>query len=175
MVGTAISGHSTHMLNPIGIIVFLVLWIALSRCAHLLLVLFRHGRLLGWAIGPLGVTLLTLHEPSLFYIWLNVLIPALVSAIAVYVGLFTTLSPLMLPHRPLIEAACIVIGILLTSTGDFLTAVWDTRFPLWGEVRILRTIHILRATWAKIHLTPFGMSYLSSQFGFQPADILKVF
>lgn len=173
MVGTAMSGHSVHMLNPVGILVFLVLWIILSRCAHILLFLLRHQRLLGWAIGPLGITLLTLHEPSLFIIWLNVLIPAIVSGITVYVGLFTTISPFMLPHRPLIEAACVIVGILLTSTGDILAAVWDTRFPLWGEVRILRTIHLLRATWARIHLTPFGLSYLSNQFGLQPADTLK--
>ena len=175
MAGTVMSEHTVHLLNPIGIIVFLVLWIAFSRCAHLLLMLLRHERLLGWAIGPLGITLLTLHEPSLLVIWLNVLIPALVSGIAVYIGLFTTISPLMLPHRPLIEVGCIIVGILLTSTGDILSAVWDTRFPLWGEVRILRTIHLLRATWARIHFTPFGLSYLSNQFGFQSADTLNVF
>lgn len=174
MADTATSVHSVQMLNPIGILVFLALWIALSRCTHILLTLLRHERLLGWAIGPLGITLLTLREPSLFSIWLNVLIPALVSGVVVYIGLFTALSPFMLPHGPVIEVVCVVVGMVLTSAGDILAALWDTRYPLWGEVRILRTIHLLRATWARIHLTPFGMSYLSKQFGFQPADILKV-
>jgi hypothetical protein len=165
----------THPVNSLAVVAFLILWLVLVRCAHLLLTLVRHRRLIGWAIGPLGLTLLTLHEPSLFYIWLNVLIPALVSGIVVYIGLFTTLSPFTLPHVPLLQVMCVLAGMLITGTGDVIAAFWNTRYPLWGEVRILRTIHLLRGTWTRIHLTPFGIAYLSNQFGFQATDLLKVF
>ena len=173
MVGTLTHAHITHPVNTLAVVAFLVLWLVLVRCAHLLLTLLRHQRLIGWAIGPLGLTLLTLHEPSLFSIWLNVLIPALVSGIVVYIGLFTTLSPLTLPHWPVLEVLCVLAGMLITSMGDIIAALWNTRYPLWGEVRILRTLYLLRSTWTKIHLTPFGMSYLSNQFGFQATDVLK--
>ena len=68
----------------------------------------------------------------------------------------------------------IVCGVLLTSTLDIVNAFRDVRHPLWGEARILRTILLLRATWTKVHFTPFGHMYLSDHFGFSSADLLQV-
>lgn len=163
-----------HVLHPVGVVIFLVLWITFFKGTHVLLTLLRHEPLIGWAIGPLGITLMSLYEPSLLYIWLDVLFPALISGGMLYVGLFTSLSPLSLSHRPLFETIVIAVGVLLTSTGDVVNALRDLRYPLWGEARILRSIQGLRATWARIHFTPFGCSYLSDHFGFTPTDLLQV-
>ena len=57
--------------------VFLVLWIVLCECARIFVLLLRREPLLGWAVGPFGVTLMVLHEPSLLYIWLDVSVPPL--------------------------------------------------------------------------------------------------
>jgi hypothetical protein len=135
--------------------------------------LLRHGPLIGWAIGPFGVTVMFLHEPSIWYIWLNVFCPALVSGSIVYGGLFTSFSPVTLSHHPLFEVVTVICGVLVTSTGDFINALRDLRHPLWGEARILRSIQFLRASWAKIHFTPFGYSYLNDHFGSNPADLLQ--
>src|SRR5579885_2708683 len=48
------------------------------------------------------------------------------------------------------------------------------RYPLWGEARILRNIQSLRSSWATIHFTPFGSSYLREQFGSSPTDLLRL-
>ncbi len=164
---------SIHVTNLFGLCVLLVLWIVLFKCAHLLVMLLRHEPLIGWAIGPLGVTVMFLHEPSTLYIWLDVLWPALVSGSILYIGLFTFLSPVILPQYPLVQVVVVVCGILITSTGDVVNALRDLRHPLWGEARILRSIHLLRATWAKIHFTPFGYTYLSDHFGSNPTDLLQ--
>jgi hypothetical protein len=106
-------------------------------------------------------------------IWLDVLGPALVSGGVLYMGLFTSLSPVTLPQHPLVPVVVIACGVLLSSTGDFVNAWRDLRHPLWGEARILRSIQFLRATWARIHFTPFGHSYLSDHFKTTPTDLLQ--
>jgi hypothetical protein len=163
------------MPNFLGLVVLLVLWLTLFECAHILTTLLRRGPLIGWAISPFGVTLMCLHEPSLFYLWLNVLCPAFVSGSVLYLGLFTSLSPLALPRGPLVEILVITAGVLFTSTTDFLNALRDMRHPLWGEARILRNIQNLRATWARIYFTPFGYSYVRDRFGANPTELLQAF
>ena len=69
---------SLHIFNPVGLVLLLVLWIVLFRCAHVLLPLLRHDPLIGWAVGPLGVSVMSLREPTLLSIWLDVLFPAFV-------------------------------------------------------------------------------------------------
>jgi hypothetical protein len=166
--------NGVRMANLPGLILFLVLWIVLFRCAHILVMLLRRAPVLGWAIGPFGFTFMVLHEPSALTICLDVLIPALVSAGALYVGLVTPLSPLPLLHHPGVEIFLICIGVLITSIGDVINAIHDLCYPLWGEVRVLRTIQLLQATAARIHFTPFGNSYLLDHFGSKPRDLLHV-
>jgi hypothetical protein len=134
----------------------------------------RNEPLIGWAVGPLGVSTLYLSEPSTLFILFNAIFPALVSACVLYIGLFTFLpSPIVLPRTPLVEILVIALGVLLTSMGDFLDALRDLRYPLWGEARILRSIQLLRASWTTIHFTPFGLSYLRDHFGSNPTDLLQ--
>ncbi len=165
---------SIHILNPIGLVLLAVLWIVLFRCAHILLPLLRQDQLIGWAVGPLGVSVMSLREPSLLYIWLDVLFPACVSGGVLYLGLFTRIAPVSLSFPPLWQILTIVCGVLLTSTLDIVNAFRDVRHPLWGEARILRTILLFRVTWTKIHFTAFGQTYLSDHFGFSAGDLMQV-
>lgn len=169
----AMTMSSIHFSNLVGLVGFLIVWIVLFECAHVLVMLLRNGPLIAWAISPLGVSVMFLQEPSILSIWLNVLIPALISGCVVYFGLFTSLAPVQIPHSPLIEIPAVVIGILLSSTIDFVLALRDTRYPLWGEARILRSIQVLRSSWASIHFTSFGLSYLRDHFGSNPTDLLR--
>ncbi len=157
-----------------GLVGYVVLWFVLVKCARMLAAVRRNDPLIGWAVGPLGVSTLYLSEPSPIFILFNALFPAAVSACVLYIGLFTALpSPIVIPHHAFIETLVIVCGVLLTSTGDFLDALRDLRYPLWGEARILQSIQFLRASWATIHFTPFGLSYLRDHFGSNPADLLQ--
>src|SRR5690348_3273061 len=121
---------STHMNNLPGLLLFCLVWLVLFACAHLLVMFLRQGPLIGWAVSPWGLTVMYLYEPSTFHIWLNVLFPALVSGVTLYIGLFSSLAPISLPHYPLLEIAVIIGGILLTSTLDFINALRDLRYPL---------------------------------------------
>ncbi len=173
MPGTIASLHVTSIPGLVG---FVLLWFVLVECARMLVRVLRNEPLIGWAVGPLGVSTLYLSEPSPLFILFSVLLPAGVSAFVLYVGLFTSLpSPTVLPHTALVEILVVVGGVILTSTGDFVDALRDLRYPLWGEARILRSIQLLRASWATIHFTPFGLSYLRDHFDSNPTDILRAF
>src|SRR5258708_30633908 len=95
--------NSIHVVSPLGLCFLVVLWVALTRCTRLLVMLTRREPLIAWAIGPLGITLMALHEPSVGYIWLTVITPALSSGLILYIGLFTSLSPVVLPLPPLYQ------------------------------------------------------------------------
>jgi hypothetical protein len=167
---------SLYVTSTPRLVAYIFIWFILVGCARLLVRAYRNDPLIGWSVGPLGVSTLYLSEPSPLIILLNALFPAVVSALVLYLGLFTTLpSPLSLPRNPLVEILVITIGVLITSTLDFLDALRDLRYPLWGEARILRTIQLLSASWASIHFTQFGLSYLREHFGSNPTDLLKLF
>lgn len=171
MPGASMNIHVTSIPGLVG---FLVLWIVLFECAKLLAMVLRSDPLIGWAIGPLGISTLFLSEPSVVFIVFNALFPALVSGSTLYIGLFSAVSgPIILPHQPLIIIFVIVLGVLITSGGDFLNALRDLRYPLWGEARILRSIQFLRASWATIHFTSFGLVYLREHFGSNPRELLQ--
>ena len=173
MPGTIASIYVTSI--P-GLVTYVILWILLVECARLLVRVFQNDPLVGWAVGPLGLSTLYLSESSPVIILFNALFPAVVSAFVLYMGLFTALpSPLALPRNPLVEILVIAVGVLLTSTGDFLDAMRDLRYPLWGEARILRSIQLLCASWATIHFTHFGLTYLRENFGSSPTDLLQSF
>src|SRR6266567_209306 len=58
MSGTPI----VHITSLFGLFGFLLLWIMLFECAHLLVTLLRNDQLIGWAISPIGVTTLWLQS-----------------------------------------------------------------------------------------------------------------
>ena len=165
---------SVHVTSVLGLIGFVVLWLALVECSKVLIALLKNDPLVGWAIGPFGVTPLILCEPTTFFILFSALFPAFISGCILFFGLFSVLpSPLSLPHRPLVEIPVIAVGVLFTSAGNILNALRDLRHPLWGEARFLRNVQYLRASFASIHFTSFGISYFRQQFDSNPRDLLQ--
>lgn len=163
-----------HITNVFALLGFVILWLGLVECTRILLRALRNDPLIGWAVGPLGISTLFLCEPSARFILFNALFPTVISGGVLYVGLFTTLpSPLLIPHSLPVALVILVLGMLVTNLGDWVNALRDLRYPLWGEARILRNIQYLRASWASIHFTPFGLSYLREHFGSNPTDLLR--
>jgi hypothetical protein len=170
----ATSNMHIHITNLLGLAGFVVLWLGLVESTRILLNALRHDPLLGWAVGPLGISTLFVCEPSARFFWLSMTLPAFVSGSVLYLGLFTDFpSPLVIPNGALTIGVTLAFGILLTSLGDWINALLDFRYPLWGEARVLRSIQYLRASWASIHFTPFGRSYLREHFGANPTELLK--
>ena len=160
--------------NVLGFVMLLGIWMILCELTHVLVLLWRHEPLVGWAVSPFGLTLMSLREPSLLSIWLDVVCPACVSIGVLMVGLFSPLSPIKYAAEPIIKVGVIVCGVLLASAADLINALRDLRYPLWGEARILRTMQLLRTNWSQIHFTPFGYSYVRTRFGSNPSELLQL-
>lgn len=174
MPGTSTTNLQVHITSFFGLVGFVVLWLGLVACTKFLFKAFRNDPLLGWAVGPFGISTLFLSTPSGRFILFSTSFQTLVSGAVLYFGLFTGLpSPILLPHDFLTITIVLAAGILLTCIGDWVTALRDLYFPLWGEARILRNIQSLRASWATIHFTPFGRSYLREHFGSNPTELLQ--
>lgn len=174
MPSPATSNMSVHITNLFGLLGFVILWLGLVECSKILIKAFRNDPLIGWSVGPLGISTLFLCEPSTRFILFNAIFPTFISGSVLYLGLFTSLpSPLLLPHSPLVIVAVLALGMVITGLGDWVCALRDLRYPLWGEARILRNIQYLRASWASIHFTPFGLSYLREHFGSNPTELLR--
>lgn len=174
MPDTSASTMHVHITNLLGLLGFVILWLGLVECSKILLKTFRKDPLIGWSIGPFGISTLFLSKPSTRFILLSTLIPTVLSAGILYLGLFTSLpSPLLLPHNGWLILAVLLIGVLITNLGDWFSALRDLRYPLWGEARILRNIQLLRASCASIHFTPFGHSYLREHFDSNPSELLR--
>lgn len=174
MPGTGASSIDIHITNFFGLLGFVILWLGLVEGSKILLNSLRNQPLIGWAVGPLGVSMLFLYEPSARFLLLNAFFPALLSGGFLYFGLFSSLpSPLALPHNILAIILVVTTGVLITNLGDWLATLRDLRYPLWGEARILQNIQYLRARWASIHFTAFGLSYLREHFASNPSDLLQ--
>ncbi|HEX7736556.1 MAG TPA: hypothetical protein VF458_17040 [Ktedonobacteraceae bacterium] len=174
MPGTSTANLQVHITSLFGLVGFVMLWLGLVACTKFLFKAFRNDPLIGWAVGPFGISTLFLSTPSARFILLSTTFQTIVSGAVLYAGLFTGLpSPILLPHDVLTIIIVLTAGILLTSIGDWVTALRDLYFPLWGEARILRNIQYLRSCWATIHFTPFGLSYLREHFGSNPSELLQ--
>ncbi|GCE13225.1 hypothetical protein [Tengunoibacter tsumagoiensis] len=162
-----------HVSNFLGLLLFLVLWIVLCECARVGVMLLRREPLLGWAVSPFGVTALFLYEPSLLTLWLSVLVPACVSTGILAVALLSPFTPITFPAYPVGQWIVFLCAVLLSISGDLIHTLRDLRYPLWGEARVLRTMQALRSSWATIHFTPFGHSYVQDHFGSNPTELLQ--
>src|SRR5438552_11304677 len=119
--------HSLHGINVPGLVLLLFLWILFFKGAYLLVMLFRRDPLVGWAIGPLGITIMFAHEPSILFIWLSLICPAIVSGSVLYVGLFTAISPVPLSHNLVVQVVVVACGVLVSIMGYIFNVFQDMR------------------------------------------------
>lgn len=162
-----------HLYTVLEFLLLVSLWVVLCECAHVGVRLLRREPLIGWAVGPLGVTVMFLHEPSLLYVCLDVLCPAIVSGSFLYIALYTGISSVIFPQGSPVPVLIVCCSVVIVSMATFIRVWQDARYPLWGEARVLRTIQRLRSNWNSIHFTPFGCSYLLDHFGSNPTDLLQ--
>ena len=117
------------------------------------------------AVNPVGVAVVFEDTPSRSYWAWQVVLPMLVTAVLSYIWLFVMVtSPSQLQAvfaaRGVVEALplTVVVMAVLTSAGDILGLVMETRRPVWGDDRILRDLRILRRVPSVVRFTAYGRS-----------------
>ncbi len=67
------SNMHVYITSVLGLIGFIGLWLALVESSKVLIALLKNDPLIGWAIGPFGITTLVLCEPSMPFILFSAL------------------------------------------------------------------------------------------------------
>jgi hypothetical protein len=163
-----------HVHNVLGVCLLLLIWLILCEAARIAIKFVCREPLIGWAVGPLGVTAVFLHKPSWLCACLDVLGPTLVSGSVLLVGLSASFSPVDLPVDSPVLPTIVVGGALSTCIVNVVRVWRDICYPLWGEARVLRTIQRLRSSYAAIYFTAYGNSYLQDHFRSNSTELLQV-
>jgi hypothetical protein len=161
--------------HPAELTTVILLWILAYALTYLLVSSLRADPLIGWSIGPFGISTIFLREPSWPYRLLQLFLPAIVAALVMDLGLFHLTPPPIpsLPHTPAAEVPIAVLSGLAVSSGSIRRIVRDLRYPLWGEARMLHTLHHVRSLGGKVFFTAFGRIYVREAFGTTPQDFLQ--
>jgi hypothetical protein len=117
------------------------------------------------AVNPVGVAVVFEDTPSRSYWAWQVVLPMIVTAVLSYIWLLVMVtSPSQLQAvfaaRGVVDALplTVLVMALLTSGGDILGLVMETRRPVWGDDRILRDLRILRRVPSLVRFTAYGRS-----------------
>lgn len=165
---------SIHI-NPIYLAVVILAWFAIYHLAYASIAIARDRSLVGWSIGPLGISAITMREPPVRQVITQLLCAALALAGASYISLYLLTPPPIAGLRQSVAAQLVVVTIpvALLTLWRILALLRERRFPLWGEARVLATIQRTRATGALVFFTALGKTFLRERFGATPGEFLR--
>jgi hypothetical protein len=165
---------SIHI-NPIYLTVVILAWFAVYHLAYALIAIARDRSLVCWSIGPLGITAITLREPPASQVIGQLLCAALAVAGTSYASLYLLAPPPIAGLQQTISAQLVAVAIpvALLTLWRLRGIVFERRFPLWGEARVLASIQRSRATGALVVFTAKGRNFLRERFGATPGELLR--
>jgi hypothetical protein len=165
---------SIHI-NPIYLTVVILAWFAVYHLAYALIAIARDRSLVCWSIGPLGITAITLREPPASQVIGQLLCAALAVAGTSYASLYLLAPPPIAGLQQTVSAQLVAVAIpvALLTLWRLRGIVFERRFPLWGEARVLASIQRSRATGALVVFTAKGRNFLRERFGATPGEFLR--
>ncbi len=153
-----------------------IVWVAVYHVAYWATAIARDRSLICWSLGPLGISAVGLDEPRPRQIFAQLLWAALALVCVSYASLFliqpapiTGLGTALGDHL-----AVLVVLVAVFSVVRVALIVWDHRFPLWGEARVLARVHRSVASGAMVIFTEGGQAFLRERFGATPHEFLAM-
>jgi hypothetical protein len=153
-----------------------VVWWLAYHLVYWLCALTRDPSLVAWSLGPLGITIVALREPSFGQRLLQLALAGSALAAVVYASLYVVHpAPIVGLHRtPADEALTVLIPVVAFTLARLLIIARERRFPLWGEARVMAAVQRSRATGAIVFFTATGRTYLRERFGTTPHEFLRM-
>lgn len=166
----------TISIHPLYFASIVVLWIFAYHAAYWIPAIARDRSLVCWSLGPLGISVVGLRQPPARQLVAQCLSAASVLMACSYVGLFVLMPP---PVVGLSKTPLHVIGAVLAPPALFtavrvLLIMWDQRFPLWGEARVLARVQRSLAVGAVVIFTDVGRVFVRERFGTTPNEFLAM-
>ncbi len=163
-------------IHPLYLMIVIVLWLAAYHVAYWMVAIVRDPSLICWSVGPFGVTVVSLGQPSRRQVVLQLTIAAVVLASLAYTSLYL-ITPQPIPglsHALTMQIIAVAIPVGVVTLARLIGIMRDHRSPLWGEARVLTGVQRSLATGAHIYFTPVGRAFLRERFDATPHEFLRM-
>ncbi len=163
-------------INPGVLASAIIIWWLIYNFVYWLTAVVRDRSLVAWSIGPLGVSVVALREPSFAQRLLQLTLAGCALAVLVYASVYVVHpQPILgLSHTATDEALTVLIPVVAFTLVRLVLIARDRRFPLWGEARVMAAVQRSRATGAVVFFTSTGRAYLRERFGATPHEFLRM-
>lgn len=163
-------------IHTIYLLSVLLLWILVYHAAYWVIALARDSSLVCWSVGLLGVSIVSLRQPTIWRLLAQLCGGALALACAAYTSLFLLVPPPIpgLDRSTSTRVLAIGIPVLVLSALHLAGIIRERRHPLWGEARVLSVVQRGLATGARIYFTPAGRTFLRERFDVTPAEFMRM-
>lgn len=167
------------MINHIHVFYFaaiMLVWIAVYHVAYWMVAITSDASLVCWSVGPFGISVVSLREPPVRRLLIQLGVAALSLAIICYATLFALQPPPIvgLSQAPREQIFIVAIPVAALTLARLVGVVRERRHPLWGEARVLAGVQRSLATGARIYFTPNGRAYLRERFQATPLEFLRM-
>lgn len=162
-------------INPIYLTGVILVWFAIYHLAYALIAIARDRSLVCWSIGPLGINAITLRQPPASQVITQLVFAALAVAGISYASLYLLKPPPIAGLEQTLseQLLAVAIPVAMLTLWRLLGILRERRFPLWGEARVMVSIHRSRASGALIIFTTLGRNFLRDRFGATPGEFLR--
>lgn len=163
-------------IDLVFLVPMLILWLVVYHVAYSLVAILRDRSLVCWSIGPLGVSVVGLREPGLRLIFSQLIAAGLAASVVVYGSLYALEpSPISGLARsvPGMFATVLAPTALLTS-GRLLGLLFEHRFPIWGEARVMVRVQRALASGSRVFFTQLGQDFIRDHFGATTGEFVRM-
>ena len=161
---------------PLYLLVVVLLWLLVYHIAFWTVALIRNPSLVCWSLGPFGITVVSLRQPSLLRLVTQLAISAVALGCTDYASLYLLMPPPIagLARDASLRALAIALPIFVLSAFHIFGAIRARLHPLWGEARVMSSVQRSLATGARVYFTPMGRTFLRERFDATPAEFLRM-
>lgn len=161
---------------PFYLFLVFLLWLMVYHVAFWTVALIRDPSLVCWSLGPFGISVVSLRQPSAFRVVTQLVAAAVALGCTDYASLYLLMPPPIagLDRAASVRALAIALPIIAFSAIHLFGVVRDRLHPLWGEARVLSGVQRSVATGARIYFTPMGRTFLRERFDATPAEFLRM-
>jgi hypothetical protein len=161
---------------PFYLLFVLLVWLLVYHVAFWAVALIRNPSLVCWSLGPFGITIVALRQPSLPRLAAQLVTAAVALGCTDYASLSLLMpAPVVgLGRDTSFRALAIALPIVALSAIHIFGAVRARLHPLWGEARVMSGVQRSVATGAHVYFTPMGRAFLRERFGATPAEFLRM-
>jgi len=156
----------------IALVSLIVVWLAVFQVLVLLFAQLARGALAAWHLSFLGVTTIYLRKPNALVRFLQFVSPLLGAASAVYwLGRLQPILISNLPATKYLHLAVAAATTLILGAPRIFGALYELRYPLWGEARFIDRV---ARTPSTIAFTAVGRAYIRERFDATPEEFVRI-